>query len=118
MVDIVPNVSVLSFGNDTIRNTVPTLFRYIGKDNDKTIKRHTLAKGPGDTRCNTSIILHTYQVPRVHGVYRVVRVYGQHVHYVSVDFIEWYGYMASTSGQHCVAYNLFLSCRSCALAVA
>ena len=35
VVDIVPKVSVLSLGNDTIRNTVPTLFRYIDNDNDK-----------------------------------------------------------------------------------
>ena len=33
-VDIVPKVSELSFENDTIRNTVPTLFRYIGNEND------------------------------------------------------------------------------------
>ena len=32
--DIVPKVSELSFENDTIRNTVPTLFRYIGNEND------------------------------------------------------------------------------------
>ena len=37
VVYIVPKVSVLSFGNDTIRNTVPTLFQYIGNDDDKTI---------------------------------------------------------------------------------
>ena len=37
--DIVPKVSELSFENDTIRNTVPTLFRYIGNDNDKTIAK-------------------------------------------------------------------------------
>ena len=45
---------------------------YIGNDHDKTIKRHTLAKGPGDTRYNTSIILHTST--RYH---------------VSMDFAEW-----------------------------
>ena len=49
MVDIVPKVSVISFGNDTIKR----------KRHDKTIKRRMLAKGPGDTRYNTSIILHT-----------------------------------------------------------
>ena len=32
--DIEPKVSELSFENDTIRNTVPTLFRYIGNEND------------------------------------------------------------------------------------
>ena len=37
--DIVPKVSVLSFENDEIRNTVPTLFRYIGNENDKTITK-------------------------------------------------------------------------------
>ena len=37
MVDIVPNVSDVSFGNDTIRNTVQTVFRYIGNDNDNSI---------------------------------------------------------------------------------
>ena len=59
--DIVPKVSVLSHGNDSIRNTVPTLlFRYyIGNVDDKKTKRHTLSKRPGDTRYNTSIILHT-----------------------------------------------------------
>ena len=42
----------------------------VWKRYDKTIKRHTLAKGPGDTRYNTSIILHT----RYH---------------VSMEFTEW-----------------------------
>ena len=37
--DIVPKVSELSFQNDAISNTVPTLFRYIGDDNDKTITK-------------------------------------------------------------------------------
>ena len=34
--DIVPKVSELSFENDMIRKTVPTLFQYIGNENDKT----------------------------------------------------------------------------------
>ena len=51
---------------------------------DETIKRHTLAKGPGYTRYNTGIISHTrYQVPRAYGVYRVARVYSERVHHVS-----------------------------------
>ena len=37
--DIVPKFSELSFENDTIRNTVPTLFRYIGSDNGKMITK-------------------------------------------------------------------------------
>ena len=101
MVDIVPKVSVLSFGNDKIRNTVPTLlFRYhIGNDNDKTIKRHTLAKGPEDTRYNTSIILHTrYDVSMEFTEWQgYTSKYGEHVHHVSVDFTEWCGYIVSTS---------------------
>ena len=89
MVDIVPKVSVLSFGNDTIRNTVPTLFRYIGNDNDKTTKRHACQ---GTRRYQVQLKHHVaYQVPCVYGVYRVVRVYGEHVHHVFVDFTEWYG---------------------------
>ena len=49
--DIVPKVLELSFENDTIRNTVrtvPTLFRYIGNDNDKTITKRQCDKK--DTR--------------------------------------------------------------------
>ena len=48
MVDIVPEVSVLSSGNDTVGNTVPTLIRYIGNDNDKTITKRQCDKK--DTR--------------------------------------------------------------------
>ena len=98
MVDIVPNVSAVSFGNVTIRNIVPTLLRYIGNDNDNTItmrkngeKTHACQ---GTRRYQVQHKHHiAYQVPRVYGVYRVVRVYGEHVHHVSVDFTEWYGYI-------------------------
>ena len=96
VVDIAPKVSVLSFGNDTIRKTVPTLFRYIGNDNDKTTKRHACQ---GTRRYQVQLKHHVaYQVPCVYGVYRVVRVYGEHVHHVFVDFTEWYGYIVNTSG--------------------
>ena len=37
--DIVPKVSEFSFENDTISNTVPTLFRYIGNDSVKTVSK-------------------------------------------------------------------------------
>ena len=78
-VDIVPKVSELSFENDTIRNTVPILFRHIGNENDKTItKRQNDTKIHACQRtrryqvpwCNTSIIFHT----RYH---------------VSMEFTEW-----------------------------
>ena len=102
MVDIVPNVSAVSFGNVTIRNIVPTLLRYIGNDNDNTItmrkngeKTHACQ---GTRRYQVQHKHHiAYQVPRVYGVYRVVRVYGEHIHHVSVDFTEWYVYIVSTS---------------------
>ena len=48
--DIEPKVSELSFENDTISNTLPTPFRYIGNDIDKTTKRYTLANRSVDTR--------------------------------------------------------------------
>ena len=57
--DIEPKVSELSFENDTISNTLPTPFRYIGNDIDKTTKRYTLANRSVDTRYNTSTILRT-----------------------------------------------------------
>ena len=100
--DVVPKVSDLSFGYDTIRNTVPTLFRCIGNDNDKAItirsndKKIHACQG---TRRNQEQHKHriAYQVPRVYGVYRVVRVYSNHVHHVSVEFTEWHGDMVSLS---------------------
>ena len=101
--DIVPQVSELSFENDTIRNTVPTLFRYIVNANDKTItKRQDDEKIHACQRTRRYQVQHkhhtAYQAPRVYGVYRVVvRVYGEHVHHVSVDFTERCGYMVSTS---------------------
>ena len=100
----VPKVSELSFENDTIRNTVPTLFRYIGNENDKTItKRQDDEKIHTCQRTRRNQVQHkhniSYQVPRVYGVYRMVRIYGEHVHHVSdiSDFTEWYGYIVSTS---------------------
>ena len=102
-VDIVPKVSELSFENDTIRNTVPQLFRYIGNENDKTItKRENDKKIHACQRTRRYQVQHkhhiSHQVPRVYGVYRVIiRVYGEHVHHVSVDFTERCGYMVSTS---------------------
>ena len=113
--DIVPKVSELSLKNDTIRNTVPTLFRYIGNENEKTITKRQNDKKIQAHACQRTRryqVQHkhhiSYQVPRVYGVYRVVvRVYGEHVHRVSVEFTDWCGYMVSTSEQHCVAYNLF-----------
>ena len=59
--DIVPEVSVLSFGNDTIRNTVPTLFRYIGNENDKTI-----TKRPNDKKTHACQGTRRYQVQDKH----------------------------------------------------
>ena len=101
MVDIVPNVSDVSFGNDTIRNTVPTLFRYIGNDNDNTIAIRKNGKKTHACQGTRRYQVHhkrhiAYRVPRVCGVYRVVRVYGEHVHHVSVDFTEWYVCIVST----------------------
>ena len=101
--DIVPKVSELSFETDTIRNTVPTVFRYIGNKNDNTItKRQNDKKIHACQRTRRYQVQHkhhiSHQVPRVYGVYRVIiRVYGEHVHHVSVEFTEWCGYMVSTS---------------------
>ena len=101
--DIVPKVSVLSFENDTIRNTAPTLFWYICNENDKTItKRQNDKKIHACQRTKRYQVQPkhhiSYQVPRVYGVYRVVvRVYGEHVHHMSVEFTDWCGYMVSTS---------------------
>ena len=100
--DIVPKVSELSFENDTIRTTVPTLFRYISNKNDKTItKRQSDKKAHACQGTRRYQVQHKHRIlcqePRVYGVYRVVRIYGEHVHHVSVDFTEWCGYMVSTS---------------------
>ena len=99
--DIVPKVLELSLENDTIRNTVPTLFRYIDNENDKTITKRqndeNINACQGTRRYQVQHKYYiAYQVPRVYGVYRVVTVYGEHVHIVSVDFTEWYGYIIST----------------------
>ena len=110
--DIVPKVLELSLENVTIRNTVPTLFRYIDNENDKTITKRqndeniNACQGTRRYQLQHKYYI-AYQVPRVYGVYRVVvRVYGEHVHRVSVEFTDWCGYMVSTSEQHCVAHNL------------
>ena len=101
--DIVPKVSDLPFENDTIRNTVPTLFRYIGKDNDKTITirqndekthacqgtrryqvqhKHHIAYIPGSTcpwRLPSGKGIWSTRPLRVCGFYRVVWLHGEHV---------------------------------------
>ena len=100
--DIVPKVSELSFENDTIRNTVPALSRYIGNENNKTMTKRQNDKKmvhacQGTRRYQVQHRHHVvHQVPRVYGGYRVVRVYGEHVHHVSVEFTDWCGYMVST----------------------
>ena len=72
--DIVPKVSELSFENDMIRKTVPTLFQYIGNENDKTITKRQNDKNihacQGTRRYQVQHKHHiSYQVPRVYGVY-------------------------------------------------
>ena len=73
--DIVPKVSELSFENDTIRNTVPTLFRYIGNENDKTITKRqndkTITKRQNDKK-----------IP-VHACQRTRRYQVQHRHHIA-----------------------------------
>ena len=114
--DIVPKASELSFENNTIRNTVPTLFRYIGNENDKTI-----TKRPNDKKTHACQGTRRYQVqdkhhtsygvlgttclwslpsgkgirwarpPRVCGLYRVVWLYGEHVRAAlcGTQFVIW-----------------------------
>ena len=73
----VPKVAELSFENDTIRNTVPKLFRYIGNENDKTITKNQNDK-------------------KIHACHQRTRRYQvQHKHlfhtkyHVSMEFTEW-----------------------------
>ena len=71
-----------------IRNTVPTLFRYIGNGNDKTITKRQNDKSvhacQGTRRYQVQHQHHiACQEPRALGVHQGVRAYGQHVHHVS-----------------------------------
>ena len=74
--DIVQKVSELSFENDTIRNTVPTLFRYIGNENDKTI-----TKRQSDKKIHACQGTRRYQVQHKHHIYAR--------YHVSMEFTEW-----------------------------